>query len=263
MSTLELNLAWLYPSLMSTYSDRGNIFVLEQRGRLRNIKINILPIETETLIKDLERADFIFGGGSQDRQQEIVMRDLQKQKGRVLKKLIESEIPGLFTCGSPQLLGHYYEPTVGKRIEGLGIFDFVSISPGLNTYRCIGNIVIEITGIPLGEVKSKYLVGFENHGGRTTLKNVKPLGKVLKGFGNNGCDQTEGAVYKNATATYLHGPVLPKNPHLADYFLRLALEKKYQKNIELKTIEDSLEWQAHFSMVKQVLDKQIYEHKTF
>ncbi|MBI3980406.1 cobalamin biosynthesis protein CobQ [Candidatus Microgenomates bacterium] len=254
MNDLELDLAWLYPSLMSTYSDRGNIFVLVQRGRLRNIKINILPIETATAGSTLEKADFIFGGGSQDRQQEIVMRDLRKEKGKILKQLIDQNKVGLFTCGSPQLLGHYYEPAVGKRIDGLGIFDFTSVSPGLNTYRCIGNIIIEVTGIALDKGKSNYLVGFENHGGRTFLSHsVRPLGKVLKGFGNNGKDKTEGAVYKNAVATYLHGPILPKNPHLADYLLVLALENKYQKKIELKPIDDSLEWQAHWSVVKKIL----------
>ena len=256
MSDLELNLAWLYPSLMSTYSDRGNIFVLLQRGRSRNIKIHILPIEIETSSSLFEKADFIFGGGSQDRQQEIVMRDLKKEKGKVLKRFVDKHKVGLFTCGSPQLLGHYYEPAVGKRIDGLGIFDFVSVSPGLNTYRCIGNIVIEVSGIALDGVRSNYLVGFENHGGRTFLnQSVNPLGRVIKGFGNNGKDKTEGAVYKNAIATYLHGPILPKNPHLADYLLSLALENKYQKKIELKAIDDSLEWQAHFAVLNKILSR--------
>ncbi len=248
MKKLELNIAWLYPSLMSTYSDRGNIFVLQKRLQWRGIETNILSVELETPVKDFEKADLIFGGGAQDRQQEIVMRDLKKEKGLILKKLIENNVPGLFTCGSPQLLGHYYEPAVGQRIEGLGIFDFVSIHPGAEKPRCIGNIVIKTD-------YNNFLVGFENHGGRTYLGNkVKPLGTVVSGFGNNGEDKTEGAVYKNAYATYLHGPVLPKNPHFADFLLSLALEKKYGKKVELERLDDSLELQAHDFMVKKILE---------
>jgi len=284
---MKLTIGWLYPDLMSTYGDRGNVICLQKRCEWRGIEVEILPIEVETTVQDLEKTDLIMGGGSQDRQQEIVMRDLKGVKGAIIKKMIDDGKPGIFTCGAPQLLGHYYEPAIGQRIEGLGIFDMVSICPGLDKPRCIGNIVVEVinldqserlSGEPLdftrgklrdsridpGQARTKgfwtsqndetkYLVGFENHGGRTYLgKNVAPLAKVIKGFGNNGEDKTEGAVYKNAVATYLHGPVLPKNPHLADWLIQKALEMKFEKKIELEKLDDSLEWQAHKFILKRL-----------
>ncbi len=258
----SLIIGWLYPDLMSTYGDRGNIICLAKRCQWRKIEVKVLPIQPETRTEEIEKVDLILGGGAQDRQQEIVMRDLKGVKGKVLKELIENGKPGIFTCGAPQLLGHYYEPTFGQRIEGLGIFDLVSVAPGPEKHRCIGNIVIEIQK---SKIKNRfwasqndeknYLVGFENHGGRTYLgKNLEPLGTVVKGFGNNGEDKTEGAVYKNSVATYLHGPVLPKNPHLADWLIEKALAVKYGKKIELERLDDDLEWKAHQMMVKRILN---------
>ncbi len=252
---MKLVIGWIYPDLMSTYGDRGNVICLQKRCEWRGIEVEILAIEVETSTKELKKIDLIMGGGSQDRQQEIVMRDLKGVKGKTIKKMIDEGKPGIFTCGAPQLLGHYYEPAVGQRIEGLGIFDMVSICPGPDKPRCIGNIVVEITNDQLQMTNSSdnYLVGFENHGGRTYLgKGVKPLAHIIKGFGNNGEDKTEGAVYKNAVATYLHGPFLPKNPHLADWLIQKALEVKFGKKIELKNLDDSLEWQAHNYMIKRL-----------
>ncbi len=252
---MKLVIGWLYPDLMSTYGDRGNVICLQKRCEWRGIDVQILSIEAETTLAELEKTDLILGGGSQDRQQEIVMRDLKGVKGATLKKMIDDGKPGIFTCGAPQLLGHYYEPAIGQRIEGLGIFDMVSVCPGLDKPRCIGNIVVEITNDQLQMTNSSdnYLVGFENHGGRTYLgKGVTPLAHVIKGFGNNGEDKTEGAVYKNAVATYLHGPVLPKNSHLADWLIQKALEVKYEKKIELEKLDDALEWQAHNYMIKRL-----------
>ena len=252
-----INLVWLYPTLMSTYSDRGNIIVLMKRMHWRNIEVNLLEVEASDTVSKIEEADLIIGGGAQDRQQEIVMRDLHKQKGKALKKMLDSGTPGLFTCGSPQLLGHFYEPAVGKRIKGLGIFDLYSICPGPDEPRCIGNIVAEITGIKI-DSEIKTLVGFENHGGRTFLgKNTKPLGRVISGFGNNGQDKTEGAVYNNAIATYLHGPVLTKNVHLADYLIKTALENKYQKTVQLSQLEDTLEWETHHDIKNKIINREI------
>lgn len=252
-----LNLAWLYPSLMGTYSDRGNIMVFVNRMRWRGIQVNLSKIEASSTSSDLKNADLIFGGGAQDRQQEIVIKDLTNNKKSLLIDLINNKnIPCLFTCGSLQLLGNYYEPTFGQRIKGLGILDLISISPEPGTPRCIGNIIININKSQIPINNDQYLVGFENHGGRTTLgSNCKPLGKVIKGFGNNGVDKTEGAIFKNVIATYLHGPVLPKNVHLADYLIKLALENKYQKNVELIDLEDDLEWQAHRSVINKILGK--------
>ncbi len=234
---MKLTIGWLYPELMSTYGDRGNIFVLSKRCEWRNVKVTVLPIAFKTTTKEIKSCDFIFGGGAQDRQQGIAIGDLLK-KGPTLKKLFDRGVPGLFVCGAPQLLGHYYMTGDGRKLTGLGIFDMVSKHFGKDKPRCIGNTI--------GRWGDKTIVGFENHGGRTYLgKGVKPFAKIIKGCGNNGEDGTEGAVYKNCIATYSHGPFLPKNPHVADWLIAKALEVKYEKKIALAPLDDSLEWQAH------------------
>ena len=269
LSTLnsQLQIGWLYPELMSTYGDRGNIIALQKRCEWRRIKVEIVKIDQTTSDQRLKTIDLLFGGGAQDREQEIVMRDLHNKK-EIIKNLIEKDVPALFVCGAPQLMGNYYEPAEGKKIEGLGIFDMESRHPGPSKERLIGNVIAEISeesirykvsGIKYQKGKktqeeilnTEYLipntviVGFENHGGRTHLgKNAKPFAKILKGFGNNGEDGTEGVVYKNAIGCYLHGPFLPKNPQIADYLIAKALEVKYKKEIKLEQLDDSLEQKA-------------------
>jgi len=163
-------------------------------------------------------------------------------------------MPGLFVCGSPQLLGHYFIDGNGNKLEGLGIFDMVSTYPEKGTPRCIGNIAAEISNSKFQMSNNhKTIVGFENHGGRTYLgKGVEPFARVKRGFGNNGEDRTEGAVYKNCIATYSHGPFLPKNPHIADWLIRKALEVKYKKIIPLPPLDDTPEWKAHEYMLRQM-----------
>jgi hypothetical protein len=242
---MKLTIGWLYPELMSTYGDRGNIFVLTKRCEWRKIKTDVVPIDFKTPEKTIASCDLIFGGGAQDRQQGIVIGDLLK-KGPVLKKLFDRGAPGLFVCGSPQLLGHYYMTGDGKKLTGLGIFDMESKHFGKDKPRCIGNTIAKLDN-------GKTIVGFENHGGRTYLgKGVKPFATVIKGCGNNGEDGTEGAVYKNCIATYSHGPFLPKNPHIADWLISKSLEVKYKKKIELISLNDSLEWQAHEFMFNKL-----------
>lgn len=243
---MKLAIGWLYPTLMSTYGDRGNVICLQRRCQWRGIEVEIVPLKRETAIAELERVDLIVGGGAQDRQQEIVMRDLRGVKATVLQQKLADGTPGVFTCGSPQLLGHYYQPALGKTIEGLGILDLVSKHPGIAAQRCIGNLVFEITAEPIAsELKAALgepplAIGFENHGGRTYLQNVQPLGKVIKGYGNNGEDQTAGAFWQNAVATYAHGPLLPKNYFIADWLIAKALQRKYQTEIALSSLDDSL-----------------------
>jgi lipid II isoglutaminyl synthase (glutamine-hydrolysing) len=210
---MMLKMCWLYPELMSTYGDRGNIICLQKRAQWRKI--------TTAIQSNPEGADLIFGGGAQDRQQEIVMRDLLGKKD-ILRKILERGVPGLFVCGAPQLLGRPF----------LGLFDMETKFPK-DQPRLIGNLVTD------------KFVGFENHGGRTYLHNIEPFAKVIKGYGNNGEDGTEGAKYKNWIATYSHGPLLPKNPEIADWLIKTALEVKYHKKIKLEPLDDSLEQQAH------------------
>lgn len=249
-----LTIGWLYPELMSTYGDRGNIMILQKRCQWRGIGCSILPIDFQTDERAVKQIDMIFGGGAQDRQQGILIEDLRKRKGPILKNLLNRNIPGLFVCGSPQLLGHFYMTGDGKRLDGLGIFNMESRHFGTSKPRCIGNTVISITdayrvaGIPYRNT----VVGFENHGGRTYLgSGVKPFGTAIVGNGNNGEDKTEGAVYKNWIATYSHGPLLSKNPHIADFLIAKALEVKYGKKIHLALLDDALLWQAHDAMLKK------------
>ncbi len=259
-----VHICHLYPDLLNIYGDRGNIITLVNRCQWRGIEVKVAPISIGHRLM-ANKYDLYFGGGGQDRQQLIVSQDLQK-KALVLKKEAARGVPMLTICGTYQLFGHYFKTHENTKIPGISIFDAYTIA---SYKRKIGNVVVRLnkslnTGYWLLATK---LVGFENHSGNTFIsQGVKrltplrcdnlntstlPLGKVVKGFGNNGKDKTEGAVYKNVIGTYLHGPVLPKNPHLADWLIKTALEIKYQKEINLEPLDDSLEWQAH----KAVLQK--------
>jgi CobQ-like glutamine amidotransferase family enzyme len=144
----------------------------------------------------------------------------------------------LAVCGGYQLLGHYYRPSDGPDLEGLGMLDLTTVHPGSKTKRLIGNIVIH-------EAESgQMLVGFENHGGRTHLgPDARPLGRVVAGFGNNGEDRTEGAVWRTVFGTYLHGPLLPKNPWLADLLIGIALRRRHGE-VTLAPLPDEEERRA-------------------
>lgn len=244
-----LTVGWLYPELMSTYGDRGNIIVLQKRCEWREIGIEIKRLDLNFTINGLKSCDLLFMGGAQDQQQKIVAEDLLKKRME-LERLIEDGVPGLYICGAYQFLGKSYKEANGNIIKGLDILDLYTENPGKD--RLIGNVAIELDAKRY-TLNANVLVGFENHGGRTYLgKGVKPFGKIIKGFGNNGGDQTEGAVYKNTFGTYLHGPILPKNPELADLLIKLALEKKYKKNLNLSPLNDSLETQARKSIANRL-----------
>jgi CobQ-like glutamine amidotransferase family enzyme len=185
-------------------------------------------------------------GGAQDKQQEAVAKDLF-QKQEALKEVIEKGIPGIYVCGAYQMLGNYYKEANAKEIKGLGILDLYTENPGRDSKRLIGNCAA------YSEKLNYTLVGFENHGGRTHLgKNIEPFGRIIKGYGNNGEDKTEGAVYKNSIGTYLHGPLLPKNPLLTDYLIKIALEIKYHSKVPLKKLNDQLEYQARKAIAKRL-----------
>lgn len=254
----KLIIGWLYPDLMSTYGDRGNVITLTKRCGWRGIDVSILPIDPTTKDQRLMTIDLLFGGGAQDIEQDIVMHDLRGKKSGMIRQIIEAEKPALFVCGAPQLMGKFYEPAIGKRIEGLGIFDMVTENPGPDKPRLTGDIVAQVNWNNLLTndkrlTSNDQIVGFENHGGRTILgPTAKPFAKVIKGFGNNGQDQTEGVVYKNAIGCYFHGPLLPKNPHIADFLISRALEIKYKQEIILSPLDDNLEWQAHNAIVKRL-----------
>ncbi|MCL4364387.1 cobalamin biosynthesis protein CobQ [Patescibacteria group bacterium] len=235
-----IKIAWLYPDLMSTYGDRGNVITLSYRMTKRKIANEVVKISIKDNPRLILDADVIFMGGAQDKQQEIVNKDLESGKGKFLKQVIEKGVPGLYVCGAYQFLGKYYKAADGTVIPGLDIFDLYTKSPGIKAARLIGNLIVESSLLP--GIK---LAGFENHTGRTYLgKKVRPFAKVVKGFGNNGEDGSEGMIYKNSIGVYTHGPLLPKNPELADWLILKSIEKKYQKKVKLSKLNDEFEKKA-------------------
>lgn len=241
---MELNICHLYPDLLNVYGDVGNILILKHRAEKRGIKVNLINLSLNDEF-DAENTDILFFGGGQDFEQSIVSDDLKTIKRPMLKKYIEDEKVVIAICGGYQLLGNYYMAPNGEKIEGLGILDIYTES-GEN--RFIGNTVI------YNEEFNETYVGFENHSGRTYINGLKPLGKCLHGYGNNGEDGYEGCIYKNTYCSYFHGSLLSKNPELADRFLKIALEKKYG-NIELKALDDTLELKAKNVIINRLENK--------
>lgn len=266
MKAYQIRIAWLYPDLMSTYGDRGNIIVLKKRCEWRNIEAKIEEVTLETSVNELKKCNLVFMGGAQDRQQKLAGEDFLKNKGPVIKELIKKDIPALFVCAAYQAVGHYYRPYKGDDIPGAGIFDLTTHHPGNQAKRLIGNVVAEtideefnskvwIPGQARNDNKNigMTIVGFENHGGRTFLgPKMKPFAKVIKGYGNNGEDGYEGAVYKNAIGSYFHGPLLSKNPDIARWLLSTALAVKYGKRVELEPLDETLENKARNVILKRL-----------
>lgn len=224
---------------MNLYGDHGNILALKKRCEWRGYKVKIFNYEPGDELP--ENIDIIFGGGGQDSSQLKIEKDLQKIAPR-LKELIQDNTPALVVCGLYQLFGHYFITSSGQKIQGIGILD---IHTDASDTRLIGNTVINTP--EFGEV-----VGYENHSGLTYLEDESiAFGTVISGAGNNGKDLTEGIKYHNCIGTYLHGPLLPKNPRVADFLIRKALENKTKKFQKLEPLNDSLERRAHKSAVKR------------
>ncbi len=236
---ITLNILHLYPKEMNLYGDHGNILTLKRRAEWRGYKVKIIEHNVGDQIPD--DIDIIFGGGGQDSGQSKIEDDLRKN-AKKLKQMIEDGTPTLVICGLYQLFGDYFQTAEGQKIEGVGILHAHTIA---GPTRLIGNIVINSP--EFGEI-----VGYENHSGLTTLDDgTKPFGIVTEGAGNNGQDYSEGVLYKNCIGTYLHGPVLPKNPRLADYILLKALQRKDPKITQLKTLNDNIELHAHSVAAKR------------
>lgn len=240
-SKFKIIVGYLYPDLMNIYGDTGNIIALQKRAQWRGIDVEIKNISIEDKLKP-EEVDIFFFGGGQDQAQEAVARDLvASSKGKIIKQEVERGVPLLSICGGYQLLGEYYQPHNKPKLPGVGLFPAYTAA---GDKRMIGNVIIES-----GFGK---LIGFENHSGKTYLKNgAQPLGQVVTGFGNNGEDKLEGCIFKNAIGTYLHGSLLPKNPHLADWLIAEAVEAKYGKTIELEPVDDTLENHAHQAIISK------------
>ncbi len=231
---MELRLLTLYPDQMNIYADRGNIVFLQRRCQWRGIGFSHATAGPGERI-DPGAHDLFYIGGGQDRDQRMVAADMVESKREALAAAVGDGAVVLAVCGGYQLLGHSYQ--LGEeRLPGLGLADLETVrKPGK---RLIGNVAIETD---LGG-EARLLAGFENHGGRTYLgADAQPLGRVVKGFGNNGEDGLEGVRRDNLVGTYLHGPLLPKNAWLADHLTALALERRYGSPPQLEPLDDRLE----------------------
>jgi CobQ-like glutamine amidotransferase family enzyme len=230
----RLAIGWLYPDLMNIYGDRGNILTLLQRARWRGLDARVVELG-KGVHQGIADVDVFFFGGGQDKEQALVYDDLLETKAVPLAEAVHQGAAVLAVCGGYQLFGHYYQTAEGERLPGIGMLDVRTEAGGV---RCIGDVVIDPNpGLGLDPPS---LVGFENHSGRTFLgEGARPLGRVLRGRGNNGEDGTEGAVSGNLFGTYLHGSLLPKNPHLADLIVERALGRR------LAPLDSSLELAAH------------------
>ena len=237
----NITIGHLYPDLLNLYGDRGNIQCMMKRCQWRGIGAETIEYSLEDEI-DFTGLDIVLLGGGSDREQMIVCRKLQEIQ-KSFQAYVEDYGVVIAVCGGYQLLGHYYQTDQGK-MEGLHLVDlYTEQKPG----RLIDNIVLK------SNLFEMPVVGFENHGGRTKIGNNRPFGKVLYGSGNDGESGYEGVVYKNVIGTYLHGPLLPKNPQVCDYLITKALERKYGEKISLSPLEDQEEKEANSYIVKRFL----------
>lgn len=237
-SNLKISIAHLYPKFLNLYGDAGNVITLKKRCEWRGIEVDFEEINLGDTIRE---HDIYFIGGGQDKQQEEVAEELYKQKDFLTEER-DRDAVFLGICGGFQLFGHYYQPHDKERLKGLSLMDAYTVAG--NT-RFIGNVTATTDFLT-----PNTLVGFENHSGLTYLQGeTKPLGTISVGNGNNGKDGFEGGRFKNVFGTYFHGSFLPKNPHFADYMIKLALKKRYGEEIELSQLDDEVEFLTHNSLV--------------
>ncbi|HLO03065.1 MAG TPA: glutamine amidotransferase [Symbiobacteriaceae bacterium] len=244
----RLHIGWLYPEYMNLYGDRGNIIVLSQRAKWHGLE----PVITQVgLGQKANFADFdvLMMGGGQDREQGLIADDFMQVKGDSLGTAIHDGLAVLAVCGGFQMLGKYFRTYKGEMLRFTGILDLWTEG---SEERLIGNVYIEseIFGT------KRTIVGFENHSGKSYLgKGLEPLGRVVKGGGNNGKDGLEGVRFKNCLGTYLHGSILPKNPHLADWLIQAALDRRYKGQVKLGKLDDTLEEKAHGAIIQRLAAK--------
>ncbi len=236
---MELHICHLYPDLLNSYGDLGNIQILKYRASKRGITVVVHNVSLGESFNPSEYDIVLFGGG-QDFEQSIVAKNLKESsKATAIKEYIENNKVFIAICGGYQLLGKYYVTSDNQKLDGLGILDIYTEK---GDSRFIGDVIIESNG--------NKLVGFENHSGNTYINDLQPLGTVIKGFGNNGKDKTEGCRYRNTYGTYLHGSLLSKNPELADEIILNAIGNKYNLT-NLETLDDSFELAAKEVIIKR------------
>ncbi len=266
----QLSLLHFYPDLLNLYGDYGNILAIQRRAEWRGIEVEIARVDLDSpLDLDIKDYDIAFIGGGQDRQQVKVADDFLARKEKITEA-VDDGLVILAICGGYQLLGKHYESSEGEQIPGLGILDLETQAQGRKSAekqkRLIGNLSatlkkpFRIQDYLRGNLdpsiyqNSIYacdtLVGFENHSGQTYIhagEEIDALAKVIQGNGNNLIDKLEGVLYKNIFGTYLHGSLLPKNPHLVDELIFRALDRRgEQLSIEeWLSLDNSFEFQAH------------------
>jgi CobQ-like glutamine amidotransferase family enzyme len=231
---MKLSILHLYPREMNIYGDHGNLLTLVRRMQWRGIEPRVLDHHPGAPLPPA--FDIILGGGGQDSAQAAIHADLPHIKAP-LTEAINAGTPALTICGTYQLFGNYFQTVAGEHIEGLGIFDLHTIG---GEQRLIGNIVTQ-------SERFGRIVGYENHSGKTYLgPGAQPLATVISGAGNNGTDKSEGIHHHHALGTYLHGPLLPKNPAIADYLIATALERRYGTDgcLPLKSFDDHIAHKA-------------------
>lgn len=242
METLKI--CHLYPDTLNLYGDRGNILCMKKRMEWRGLPVEISEVSVGETFNPYDY-DIYFIGGGQDFEQEVLLKDLAGEKGAAIKRAVDEEKVFLTICGGYQILGNYYKTWDGVQCDFLGAIDVYTVG---EKKRMVGDFMFRLSPEDDGDV----ITGFENHSGKTYLgKDVRPLGKILRGHGNNGEDGTEGARFKNVFASYSHGPLLPKNPKLCDLILKTALSRK-NPNISLANLDDTLENRAAAYMEKRL-----------
>lgn len=237
----KLTIGHLYPRMLNLYGDIGNVMALNSRIAGRGIEADVKSFDIDDEI-DFSACDIVFIGGGGEKEQEAVCNQLRRQR-EALAEYVENGGALLAVCGGFEILGKYYETADGK-VQGTGILD---IYTEYNDKRIIGNIVVD------SPLLGTTIVGFENHNGRICSGELTPLGNVVYGHGH-GDDGIEGSIYKGVVATYMHGPLLPKNPALTDYIISTAMQKKYG-SAEIAPLDSTAELAAHDYAVGRFLGK--------
>jgi len=228
----------LYPDYLNIYADRGNIAVLARRAAWRGHELEVRPVSVNEAVRPGEH-DLLYVGGGQDREQALVAQDLAAKAQGVIDAVTEGAAL-LAVCGGYQLLGRSYRDVHGEDLPGIGLLPLDTVA---GETRMIGDVLLECE---LEPGASRTLAGFENHAGRTRLdRGAQPLGRVVAGFGNDGESGWEGCRVGRAVGTYLHGPLLPRNPWFADWLLAQALAHRLGEPPELEPLPDELEHEAH------------------
>ena len=237
----------MYADMLDLYGDSGNMEIMKYRCKMRGIGCEIDKYSVDSPMPDFSAYDLIYIGGGADLEQQHISADLLKCREGIVNAYKNGTFLFLI-CGGYQLMGKYYRDADGNDIKGLGLFDYFTVAPNSRRKRCIGNIVVqtEITGKPVK------VLGFENHGGQT--QNVKtPFGKVLYGNGNCSKSEFEGYFEKNVIATYLHGPMLSKNPEISDYMIEYCINRNAETHEKLAPLDDKLEKECRKVMLDRLL----------